>query len=465
SQFLGRVLEMRTFILLVCLAVVAFGIITAILLSSRQYRPIRNIADNARLLQGRLATGGDHNELDLIRYSVQATQDLMEQIDHQRPIVREQFFVKLLMGALKDPEEIDAFIDREKLSFPGKSCFAAVASMDGREYISTHRREELLHILSAVSLSEAVGYGVEMIQDNAIVILISTECEGADMRESQERIALEITQLFEQCIGIRPTVGVGNPVSELLLINRSYIEASAAIEYNVQGRKGEIIFFDQISQLQESNDWYSVEEQIRMVQSMKQGNKEAAKSALRTLLDDLQGKEVSLFFLRCMCFDLINTFLRTLNELQLNIQPEHRQNLTEFTTLEQLGKGMYGLIDDICDYVNANKESKNSALGRDILTYIGENFKEYDLNLEKISDHFQMSISYFSRFMKDKTDYTFTEYVTHLRMEEVKHLLKHTDNPIKDIVVSVGYSDVPNFMRKFKNKEGITLGQYRKLHM
>ncbi|MDF2815583.1 MAG: AraC family transcriptional regulator, partial [Paenibacillus sp.] len=43
SQFLGRVLEMRTFVLLVCLAVVAFGIITAILLSTRQYRPIRNI--------------------------------------------------------------------------------------------------------------------------------------------------------------------------------------------------------------------------------------------------------------------------------------------------------------------------------------------------------------------------------------------------------------------------------------
>lgn len=201
-----------------------------------------------------------------------------------------------------------------------------------------------------------------------------------------------------------------------------------------------------------------------MVQSMKQGNREAAKASLDTLLGDLQGKEVSLFFLRCMCFDLINTFLRTMNELQLNIQPEHRQNLTEFTTLEQLGQAMYDLIDDICDHVSASKESKSSALSRDILTYIEDHFKEYDLNLEKISDHFQMSISYFSRFMKEQTGYTFTEYVTQLRMEEVKRLLTTTDMPIKDIVVTVGYADVPNFMRKFKNTEGITLGQYRKLH-
>ena len=86
------------------------------------------------------------------------------------------------------------------------------------------------------------------------------------------------------------------------------------------------------------------------------------------------------------------------------------------------------------------------------------------MNLEKIADHFQMSISYFSRYMKDQTGYTFTEYVTHLRMEEVKRLLRHSDLAIKDIVASVGYSDVSNFMRKFKNTEGITLGQYRKLY-
>ena len=90
---LGRVLEMRTFVLLICGAVVAFGILIAVLLSTRQYRPIRNIADYVRTLQARTHGNDDrrHNELDLIRDSVQATRDLMKRIDEQRPIVREQF--------------------------------------------------------------------------------------------------------------------------------------------------------------------------------------------------------------------------------------------------------------------------------------------------------------------------------------------------------------------------------------
>lgn len=466
NQFLGRVLEMRTFILIVCSSVVAFGIATAVLLSTRQYRPIRRIADHVRLMQGRLPAGGERrgDELDLIRDTVHATRELMEQLDHQRPIVREQFFVKLLMGALKDPEEICSFMAKESLSFPGEACFVAALAIDGSEYVSTQSREELLRLLSAVSLPESIGYGVELIQDSAIVVLVGTSAAPDRIRVVQEQSVREIVKLFERCCGISPTVGVGNPSPDLVHASRSYIEASAAIEHSNRGRKGGIIFFDEISQQTEGDEWYSFEEQIRLVQSMKQGNKEAAEAALSALLNEMRGKEISLFYLKCMCFDLINTFLRTMNELQLNVQPEHRRSLTEFTTPEQLTAAMRGLIDDICDHVNAHKENRNSALGRDILHYVGEHFRQYDLSLEKIADHFQMSISYFSRFMKDQTGYTFTEYVTWLRMEEVKRQLKRTDLPIKDIVASVGYADVPNFMRKFKNSEGITLGQYRKLH-
>ncbi|MEF3311972.1 helix-turn-helix domain-containing protein [Paenibacillus sp. GYB004] len=466
SQFLGRVLEMRTFIVLICLAVVAFGIATAVLLSTRQYRPIRHIAEHVRPLAGRLQGSGERrgNELDLIRDTVRATKDLMEQIDEQRPIVREQFFVKLLRGALRDASEVDTFIERENLAISGKTCFVAVVSMEGNDYVSTQNREELLCLLSEVELPQAVGYGVEMIQDNAIVILVAFTGGEEATRELQEHIAREIARQFEACCGIKPAIGVGTPVSGPLEANRSYIEASAAIEHNMRAHRGDIIFFDELSQWQESNDWYSVEEQIRLVQSMKQGNKEAAGAALDSLMNDLRDKQVSLFYLRCMCFDLINTFLRTMNELQVNIQPEHRQGLTEFTTLEQLGAGMYSLIEDICNHVNANKENKNSELGDRIRSYVQANFKDYDLNLEKISDHFQMSLSYFSRFMKEQTGYTFTDYVTHLRMEEVKRLLKETDIPIKDIVASVGYADVPNFMRKFKKSEGLTPGQFRKLY-
>ena len=39
----------------------------------------------------------------------------------------------------------------------------------------------------------------------------------------------------------------------------------------------------------------------------------------------------------------------------------------------------------------------------------------------------------------------------------------HTDSTIRDLVLQVGYNDVPNFLRKFKSIEGVTPSQYRQL--
>jgi two-component system response regulator YesN len=49
-------------------------------------------------------------------------------------------------------------------------------------------------------------------------------------------------------------------------------------------------------------------------------------------------------------------------------------------------------------------------------------------------------------------------------MEEVQRQLETTNDPLKDIIIRVGYVDTPNFIRKFKKETGYTPGQYRKLH-
>ncbi|MGV2686195.1 hypothetical protein GNF82_17965, partial [Clostridium perfringens] len=142
---------------------------------------------------------------------------------------------------IKDEEETIAFLSRENLSLPEENCFVTVIPMDGSEYISTQNREELLRLLSEISMTDAVGYGVELIPDQSLAILISTGCNESCLRHVQEEIAGEIARLFEHCCGFRPTVGVGSPVSGLIHANRSYIEASAAMEQSGRIRKGEIV--------------------------------------------------------------------------------------------------------------------------------------------------------------------------------------------------------------------------------
>src|SRR5699024_3880161 len=92
------------------------------------------------------------------------------------------------------------------------------------------------------------------------------------------------------------------------------------------------------------------------------------------------------------------------------------------------------------------------------------NYKNYDLSLESMARHFNLSVPYLCRFVKEQVGETFTHYVFELRLRDVKYELTHIDKLINDIIVGVGYTDVSNFSREFKKAEIITPGQFRKLN-
>jgi YesN/AraC family two-component response regulator len=138
--------------------------------------------------------------------------------------------------------------------------------------------------------------------------------------------------------------------------------------------------------------------------------------------------------------------------------------LAEFATLEELERNASELVDRICDEFVQRQERENDDWKERILAYIDEHACEYEMTLERVADSFGMSVYYLSRMIKEWSGITFTELVTHRRLGEAKRRLISTDTPIQDIVSEVGYVNAASFTRKFKESEGVTPGQYRKLH-
>ena len=67
----------------------------------------------------------------------------------------------------------------------------------------------------------------------------------------------------------------------------------------------------------------------------------------------------------------------------------------------------------------------------------------------------------FKRRFKSATGYTPIDYVQTLRVEEAKHMLESTSQPIDAIAHSSGYEDPTSFRRLFKRLTGVTPGRYR----
>ena len=92
--------------------------------------------------------------------------------------------------------------------------------------------------------------------------------------------------------------------------------------------------------------------------------------------------------------------------------------------------------------------------------------KDYtdEISLEDVAQKLNVTPQYLSKVFKEDTGITFKEYLTELRIELSKTLLKSGDLSIKEICYQVGYNDTSYFIRAFKKFEGLTPKDYQKIN-
>lgn len=101
-----------------------------------------------------------------------------------------------------------------------------------------------------------------------------------------------------------------------------------------------------------------------------------------------------------------------------------------------------GVIKSICDYILNNPEA--------------------NLKLTAMAEQFYMNHTYLSNMFRQKTGVSYNEYITAVKIERAKYLLKHTDLKIYEICVMLGYQDSEYFGELFKRHCGQSQSDYKK---
>ncbi len=97
----------------------------------------------------------------------------------------------------------------------------------------------------------------------------------------------------------------------------------------------------------------------------------------------------------------------------------------------------------------------------ELAKYIRSNFA-YKLSLDFLARHMHISREYLSRYFKKHMGKTISEYLTEVRIEKAKQMLKNTSHPIGDICEHCGYSSISSFQKAFKKAMGVSPSMYRK---
>jgi len=93
--------------------------------------------------------------------------------------------------------------------------------------------------------------------------------------------------------------------------------------------------------------------------------------------------------------------------------------------------------------------------------YIDNRFWDPDLQRNEVAGRFNISPSYFSTVFKQEVGISFREYLSKIRINRAKDLLRTTNIKCSDVAYQSGYNDPHYFSSNFKNKTGLTPQQFR----
>ena len=108
-----------------------------------------------------------------------------------------------------------------------------------------------------------------------------------------------------------------------------------------------------------------------------------------------------------------------------------------------------------------SSDTQSLSLTQEAQQYIQRHFTENDLSLGKVAGAIGVSPNHLSHLFSQKTGHTFVEYLTQLRLDFAKKLMKTTELTSAEIGMKVGYSDAHYFYYIFKKTLDMTPKEYR----
>ncbi|MFD1885847.1 response regulator transcription factor [Paenibacillus wenxiniae] len=144
-----------------------------------------------------------------------------------------------------------------------------------------------------------------------------------------------------------------------------------------------------------------------------------------------------------------------------DVLPALQQQIKHIKSHDDCQHYLLSLLDQLWTWRQAGTD-KYSELIHAAKLYIRQHYEDDQLSLFDISKQMAVSSSHLSKIFSQETGQTMTDYLTLIRINKAKELLKLTRHKTFEIAFQVGYKDPHYFSNLFKKVTGLTPTEYRK---
>ncbi len=302
--------------------------------------------------------------------------------------------------------------------------------------------------------------GPLMLNRIVFYVPIARDSNTMEIKSKIIDILSKIQERIQDSFRINYRIGIGKPYNIEFFL-QSYNEAYTAA---VVSGKDKISYYEDINFMLDRVDIYPINKEKVFIHTILTGD-------IHTALEIFQ--EI-FWWLETNYKNDIGKIKSKLIELIIDLEKEipgsHEESnmrgrnyitkLLEIHNLKEIQISCLSYLRNIALRINELRERELSGLIAKSVKYIHDNYNE-NITLRDVAEETNMSYHYFSKYFKDSLGKNFVDYITELRIEKSKELLKNERISIKEICFQIGYSDPNYFSKIFKKTTGITPSEYR----
>lgn len=375
-------------------------------------------------------------------------------------IYKEKFLVSLITPTRKQDETVI----REKAKEYGVPLSASLYTVA----IIDLPTETLTSLAAAELIDEATENDrsiIPFLYENQLVLIFTSDMQAESYSLFAKQINHSLTLLqarLQHYFSKSFNMGIGEIVTERKSLPESYRSALEALNYTQIYPEQHIISISDVETIDNAHADKFGDQKTELVMAIKFGNQEDTRNAVHSFFQgitetpNVQNTVINILsIISEICSSYGKNVATLLEDEDLFLALSHANSLSRSETL------MTKLAMKANESAEGARENSHIKFVENAKKIIKENYKNPVFGLDQVTDEISVSPAYFSTTFKKETGKSFVQYLTNVRLEKAKELLKNTDAKTYEIAEKVGFSEPNYFSFIFKKNIGLSPSQYR----
>lgn len=377
-------------------------------------------------------------------------------------LLKKNFLNKTLLGQLSAVEILD---EGKKLGIDFTGQYYQVILLE--------LEESDVEELKKICMENEYRIYMDRDMDEYCVILKSFDSNELKV---QRNLFIQRMKQWLEALNKHYFIGIGNQVSRLSQLHESFGSAKRVFAYHYLMPDNNVMTsldnqvtgmnpMERIDIEQLNPDGFN---HTSIEKFLKLGSMDKVGEFLNQYFDSVGVRNLNSFIFRqyisMNIYILVVTFLDTLGYEQKKIEEvcEDISNVQiKAKQVDVMKAYMNCLITNALYLRDEIPKQKYAPLIEKAKAFIHETYNDDRISLQSVAEHVNMSPSHFSVIFSKETEKTFTDYLTEIRMDKAKELLRCTSMKTSEICFEVGYKNPQYFSYLFKKINHYTPSQYK----